>query len=78
MTATAHIVNPYTNQTEGNFRISGVLTVSPVIAEVVPTVLILASPGEAAALVAGFRLKKAFITGRDRTNQPVKEFYYES
>lgn len=78
MNATAHIVNPYTNQTEGNHRISGVIAGSPVVAEVVSTVLILASPDEAAALSARFRLKKAFVTGRDTTNQPDKEFYYES
>lgn len=76
--ATAHIVNPYTNQTEGKFRISGVQADNPVIAEVVSTVLILASPDEAKSLAAGFRLKKAFVTGRDKTNQPVNEFYYES
>jgi hypothetical protein len=78
MNATAHIVNPYTNQTEGNFRISGVQADCPVITEVFSTVLILALPGEAALLTAGFRLKRAFVTGRDKTNQPVKEFYYES
>lgn len=78
MNATAHIVNPYTNRTEGNFRISGVQADCPVIAEVVSTVLILASPDEAAALTTGFKLIKAFVTGRDKTNQPVKEFYYES
>jgi FAD:protein FMN transferase len=78
MNATAHIMNPYTNQAEDNFRISGVMAGCPVVAEVVSTVLILASAGEAAALMAGFRLKKAFISGRDNTNQPVKEFYYES
>jgi thiamine biosynthesis lipoprotein len=78
MNATADIVNPYTNQTEGNFRISGVQADCPVIAEVFSTVLILALPEKAALLTAGFRLKKAFVTGRDKTNQPVKEFYYES
>jgi FAD:protein FMN transferase len=78
MNATAHIVNPYTNQAEGNFRISGVQADCPVIAEVFSTVLILALPDEAALLTAGFRLKKAFVAGRDKANQPVKEFYYES
>ena len=78
MNATAHIVNPYTNQTEGNFRISGAQADCPVIAEVVSTVLILLLPDEATSLTAIFRLKKAFITGRDKTNRPVKEFYYES
>jgi FAD:protein FMN transferase len=75
--ATAHIVNPYTNRSEGSFRVSGVQADNPVIAEVVSTVLILASGDEAKDLIAGFRLKKAFITGRDKYNQPVKEFYYE-
>jgi thiamine biosynthesis lipoprotein ApbE len=78
MNATAHMVNPYTNRNEGMFRVSGVMAGCPVIAEVVSTVLILSSPDEAAALTAIFRLKKAFVTGRDQTNQPVKEFYYES
>ncbi len=78
MNATAHIVNPYTNQTEGNFRVSGVQADCPVIAEVFSTVLILALPDEAALMTAGSRLKKAFVTGRDKTSQPVKEFYYES
>jgi thiamine biosynthesis lipoprotein len=78
MNATAHILNPYTNRAEGQLRISGVQADCPVIAEVVSTVLILASPDDAAALTAGFRLRKAFVTGRDKTNQPVKEFYYES
>jgi thiamine biosynthesis lipoprotein ApbE len=78
LNATAHIVNPYTNHTVGNFRISGVQADCPVIAEVVSTVLILVSADEAAALTAGFRLKKAFVTGRDKANQPVKEFYYET
>ncbi len=58
--------------------ISGVLSDSPVIAEVVSTVLILASADEAKALITGFRLKNAFVMGRDKDNQPVKEFYYES
>lgn len=78
MNATAHIVNPYTNRNEGKFRISGVQADCPVIAEVVSTVLILVSPDEAEALTTGFKLIKAFVTGRDKTNQPVKEFYYES
>ncbi len=78
MNATAHIVNPYTNQPEGSLRISGVQADCPVIAEVVSTVLILVSPLEAEALTAVFRLKKAFVAGRDKTNQIVKEFYYES
>jgi hypothetical protein len=49
-----------------------------VTAEVISTVLILASQDEAAELTAGFRPKKAFVTGRNKSNQPVKEFYYES
>jgi thiamine biosynthesis lipoprotein ApbE len=77
MNATAHIVNPYTNRTEGNSRISGVLAHCPVIAEVVSTAIILASGEEAADLAATFRVKRAFVTGRDKTNQPVNEFYYE-
>jgi FAD:protein FMN transferase len=76
--ATGHILNPYTNRTEEKIRISGVQADCPVVAEVVSTVLILASPDEAAALTAGFTVNKAFVTGRDKTNQPVKEFYYES
>ena len=68
MNATAHIMNPYTNKTGGNFRISGVQADCPVIAEVVSTILILASTDEAAAVAERFRLKKAFITGRDKNN----------
>jgi len=78
MNATAHIVNPYTNHTEGDSRISGVQADCPVTAEVVSTALIFASPDEAASRSKGFRLKRAFITGRDKNNQPVKVFYYES
>jgi FAD:protein FMN transferase len=77
MNATGHIVNPYTSQTGGNFRVSGVQADCPVIAEVASTVLILASPAEAGAMAAGFRLKMAFVNSRDKNNQPVKEFYYE-
>ena len=69
MNATAHIVNPYTNQTEGNFRISGVQADCPVIAEVVSTVLILASPDEATALTAGFTAEKGLCHGQGQ-NQP--------
>jgi FAD:protein FMN transferase len=76
--ATAHIVNPYTNQTEGSLRISGVMADNPVVAEVVSTVLILAPADEAKALSARFRLKRAFVTSRDTNDQPLKEFYYES
>lgn len=76
--ATAHIVNPYTNHAEGKFRVSGVQAACPVIAEVVSTVLILASPDVAKAISTRFRLKRAFITGRDKNDQPVKDFYYES
>jgi thiamine biosynthesis lipoprotein len=76
--ATAHIVNPYTNRSEGYFRVSGVQADCPVIAEVVSTVLILVSPEEAKSLTDRFLLKRAFVTGRDNNNQPVKEFYYES
>lgn len=76
--ATAHIVNPYTNHSEGILRVSGVQADCPVIAEVVSTVLILASPDEAQSLTTVFRLKRAFVTGRDSNNQPVNEFYYES
>ena len=76
--ATAHIVNPYTNRTGGNMRISGVQAGCPVVAEVLSTVLILTSQDEANAMISGFRLKRAFVMGRDKTNHPVKEFYYES
>ncbi len=76
--ATAHIVNPYTKHAEGKFRVSGVQAGCPVIAEVVSTVLILATPGEAMTMSTGFGLKRAFILGRDEYNQPVKDFYYES
>jgi hypothetical protein len=71
-------VNPYTNQAEDNCRISGVQAGCPVIAEVLSTVLILASPVEAMAMATVFRLKRAYIMGRDKNNQPVKDFYYES
>jgi FAD:protein FMN transferase len=76
--ATAHIVNPYTNHTEGDTRTSGVQAGCPVVAEVLSTVLILASRDEANAMMSGFRLKRAFVMGWDKTNHPVKEFYYES
>jgi thiamine biosynthesis lipoprotein ApbE len=76
--ATAHIVNPYTNNTGGHMRISGVMTDCPVVAEVLSTVLILASPDEANSMISGFRLKRAFVMGTNKINHPVKEFYYES
>jgi FAD:protein FMN transferase len=76
--ATAHIVNPYTNHAEGKSGVSGVQAGCPVIAEVASTVLILASAEEAEALSTAFRLKRAFVIGRDKNNPPVKDFYYES
>ena len=78
MNATAHIVNPYKNRTGGHMRISGVQADCPVVAEVLSTVLILASQDEVNSIISGFRLKRALVMGRDKTNHPVNEFCYES
>ena len=76
--ATACILNPYTNTSEVNSRISGAQAGCPVIAEVASTVLILALPGEMASLAASFGVGKAVVLSRNSSNQPVNEFYYES
>jgi FAD:protein FMN transferase len=74
---TGHIVHPYTKKLSGINRVTGIQCKSPVTAEVLSTVYILADPAEAKQLADGFTVKKAFIAEKSAGQKPIIVFQYD-